>query len=517
MSLAMSPVMSLAMPLARPFEMPRLETDEAQDNPFRLLIEAFEREDIGYCYFHSASRAAAATAGQSDLDLLIARVDHDRAVALLQRCGFRHWPDAALRQSPMVESYLAYDRDAGVIVHAHVHFRLLLGPPLSKTHRLPIEDTLVRRSAFQPDIGVRTLAAVDEAMLLALRDCLERSWLDPVAVKRRRADGVKRQNAVAALAGLVDHDSLRQRAAEVFDEALAPDIVDCFFAGGTSSASSPRRRLRRALRSYRIANGLELRVRALATGVVFLFGHLNRRFLGLPRAARRRAPGGGVIIALVGVDGSGKSTQLAQLRSWLGAEIDVMPCYFGTGDGRPSFLLAPFKMLAPLIARMIRTKPKGASHGKISDRPPGPVYSLLFSIWACAVALDKRRKLILVRRAIARGLVVVTDRYPQNENAAFNDGPLLHRTPSAPQWLKRFEARVYEMARHTPPDLVIKLHVDQDVVAKREPDMDKSLILARVAWLKELRFAGAKTVSIDARAPLADVTQSVRDAVWALL
>ncbi|MDH7796987.1 MULTISPECIES: hypothetical protein [unclassified Beijerinckia] len=497
-------------------EMPAVDE---YDNPFHQLVESFEAERISYCYFRSSLRAPVALAGHSDLDLLIARTDRARAVALLRQCGFRHWPDAAFRQNPAIESYLAYDRETGAIFHVHAHFRLLLGPPLCKTHRLPIEEALLRRSCFQSDIGLRTLDLVDEALLLSVRECLERSWTDPVALKRWKADTEKRRHEVDSLMSVVDRQSLWQRAAEIFDEALATDIVDWFFTDGVSLTASLRRswRMRRALAPYRIANLLELRVRATAAALTFLFGHLNRRFFALPRATRRRAPGGGVVIALVGVDGSGKSTQCAQLNTWLGAEIDVMSCYFGTGDGRPSLLLAPFKMVAPLIGRAIKTKPKGASHGIISDRPPGPVYSLLFSIWAAAVALDKRRKLALVRRAVARGLVVVTDRYPQNENVAFNDGPLLHRTPSAPEWLKRFEARIYEMAERSPPDLVIKLHVDQDIVARREPDMDKALILSRVSWLKDLNFSGAKIVSIDARAPLADVTKSVRDAVWALL
>jgi ABC-type dipeptide/oligopeptide/nickel transport system ATPase component len=237
----------------------------------------------------------------------------------------------------------------------------------------------------------------------------------------------------------------------------------------------------------------------------------------MPRIWGRRAPGGGVVIALVGVDGSGKSTATTNICRWLGPEIDVLKVYFGTGDGAPSLVLAPFKALAGLVARFIKTKPKGASHGQISDRPPGPVYSFLFAVWAIAVALDKRHKLIQIQRAARRGFIVVTDRYPQDEIERFNDGPLLHRLPWTPVWLRRFEASVYMRARRAPPDLVIKLHVGADAVARREPEMSRALIEDRLNCLQQLRFTGAKMVSIDAVAPLDVVTRMIKRAVWDIL
>jgi hypothetical protein len=138
------------------------------------------------------------------------------------------------------------------------------------------------------------------------------------------------------------------------------------------------------------------------------------------------------VIAIVGVDGSGKTTVAAAIRAWLGSEVDVVPIYFGTGEGRPSALLRPFKTMVPLVRRIIRHKPKGASHGNVSDRPPSLLYGLLMTVWATVVACEKRNKLLAARRGAQRGLMVVTDRYPQNEIAAFNDGPLLTRLTGVP-------------------------------------------------------------------------------------
>jgi thymidylate kinase len=263
--------------------------------------------------------------------------------------------------------------------------------------------------------------------------------------------------------------------------------------------------------------GFEATVRGAWRSALWVMSGLNKRYIGAPRPWGRRAPGGGVLVAFVGADGSGKSTQVAEMHKWLSAETDMLAFYFGSGDGSASLFFRPFKAAARLVASKVRVKPKGASHGTVSDRPPGPLYSALFAIWALAVALDKRTKLVAAQRAVARGFVVVTDRYPQSENPLFNDGPLLHRLPRPPAWLSRFEASIYETARRAPPDLVIKLHVGPETVAGREPQMKRNIILQRLKWLKELQFSGARVVSIDATQPLSEVTRIAKRAIWDIL
>jgi hypothetical protein len=222
-------------------------------------------------------------------------------------------------------------------------------------------------------------------------------------------------------------------------------------------------------------------------------------------------------VAVIGIDGSGKSTIVTTVRAWLGQEIDVVPIYFGTGGGRPSLLLWPFKLLVPLITLFLKTKPKGASHGKISDRPPGLLYSLLLTVWATVVAIEKRSKLSAAHRGASRGLLVLTDRYPQNEIPGFNEGPLMSRLTSVPLWLRRFEARAYSLAHRLPPDLVIKLIVTPETAARREPDMDPAVMRTRIAAVPRLAFPGARVVCIDAEQPLAEVMRAVKREIWRLL
>ena len=348
--------------------------------------------------------------------------------------------------------------------------------------------------------------------------CVELNRTDPVVARHWARATEKFELDRRDVVRRVDGDTLRDRAGELLGNELGARVADAL--------SSPlplqrqrglRRRLRTFLGPHRDWSVAELSARALGRAVACAAGGLNARLLHWPRAWNRQAPGGGCVIAVVGVDGSGKSTVTRSLRAWLGAEVDVLPVYFGTGGGRPSLLLLPFKLLAPLIRRLFPTKPRGASHGAISDRPPGPLYSILMMAWASVVAVEKRSKLRTAHRAASRGLVVVTDRYPQGETLAYNDGPLLHRLRWAPAWLRRIEQRAYDAAQRMPPDLVIKLAVEPETAARREPDMNPPVIRERVAALRRLAFAGARVVTVDAEQPLEAVLRAARREAWRML
>src|SRR5207302_6167725 len=128
-----------------------------------------------------------------------------------------------------------------------------------------------------------------------------------------------------------------------------------------------------------------------------------------------------------------------------------------------------------------------------------------------------RTKLLGARRGVGRGLVVVTDRYPQNEIHGFNDGPLLTRLAWAPSWLRGWEASTYALAQRLPPDLVIKLIVTRETTARREPDMDSMIVEKCIEAIPRLTFSSTHVVSVNAEQPLVDVIRAVKENIWRML
>ena len=503
-----------------PYDIDVIRRSRAEDAMPPGLVEVlheFHLQQISYCYWKSSRRLHAVFAGEGDVDLLVARNDQHRVQAILLERDFKLFPSVADRDHPATLSFLGYDERGGQLIHIHLHFLLIVGERLLKNYRIPWEEVLLTRAILHPTLPIRILEPTSEALLLVVRACLELRRLDPMTLCLWQATTRKFALDRAELAALVDRTTLRDLAAELLSEALAELVADAFYG---EQPLETQVRLRRCLRkhcaAYRSYNTVEARVRNAGRALLWVAGGLNKHVLHAPRPWNRRAPGGGCMVAMIGVDGSGKSTSVATMRAWLGSKVDVVPIYFGTGDGRPSLLLRPFKLAMPLM-RVFKSKPKGASHGKISGHVPGLLYSLLLMVWAVAVAMDKRKKLAAARRGTNRGLIVLADRYPQNQILGFNDGPLLTRLTVVPHWLRRFEGAAYALARRLPPDLVIKLVVTPETAARREPEMDPAVIRERIAALQRLELPGARVVCVDAEQPLAEVIRAVKHEIWRLI
>ena len=483
------------------------------------LLDALHHKGAPYCYWRSGARLRAVLAGEADLDLIAERTSKHLVLGVLAESGFKLFPSVASRGHPAVMSFLGHDASAGCIVHVHLHLAVVTGERLLRNYVLPWAPAFIARAVPVPAMHeVRVLDSADEAVVLAVRSCVELRVSDPIALRGWRKANDRFMRDQQALSAAVDQVRFHGHAVELVGKDAADLLAaDVYAPQWRGLGGHTRRRVRQSLKEYRTYNGPEARVRAAWRGLTWLAGGLNKRHLHWPRPWSRLAPGSGLVVALMGVDGSGKSTVVAALRAWLGAEVDVMPIYFGTGDGRPSLLLLPLKAMVPLFTRVLRRKPRGSSHGTVSDRPPGLLFSVLLAGWATVLAVEKRSKLRAAHRGARRGLVVIADRYPQDEIVAYNDGPLLPRLARVPAWLRQFEARSYALAQRLPPDLVIKLEAPPETLAMREPSMDRGVIQERVDALQRLRFPGVQVVRVDAAQPLDNVLRAVKAAVWSLL
>jgi hypothetical protein len=244
-------------------------------------------------------------------------------------------------------------------------------------------------------------------------------------------------------------------------------------------------------------------------------------------------PGGGSVplssglaVAFVGCDGSGKSTVTDVVSRWLGAQLRVERIYLGSGQGSSSLLRWPL-LLAHRLAAKLRRAPRAEPTRADGSRPDGigttapPRRGLrrwLRPVWAMALAREKRQKLDKMVRLRAAGAVVVCDRYPQNEIMGFNDGPLLAQWQAHPRRLLRHlaerERAPYAWAQQHPPDLIVKLRVSREVALLRKPDMTAGEVMRRIAAIDALQFGAAKTLVVDADAPLEHVLQRVKAGIW---
>jgi len=221
------------------------------------------------------------------------------------------------------------------------------------------------------------------------------------------------------------------------------------------------------------------------------------------------------VVAVVGCDGSGKSRLAADLVARLRDRRPIRLLYLGQSSGNIARWIKSLPVIGAPVGRYLIHKAELA-HGKRPTSPdiPTTLAIYLLSQWR---AHKFRRMLALCRR----GVMVITDRYPQSEEAGFNfDGPGLGAV-NAESWLARKlaarELRLYQsMASHVPA-LVIRLNIDAHTAHVRKPDHKLSVLRDKVAVIPNLKFNGARILDLDGREPYAHVLDEAMKAVNAAI
>lgn len=217
------------------------------------------------------------------------------------------------------------------------------------------------------------------------------------------------------------------------------------------------------------------------------------------------------LIAVVGCDGTGKSTLTHDLVKWLSHEGPTVRRYLGLVSGETGDKIKRLPLIGPRLERRLAAK---AAHAQdMKNKLPNAWGALVMyglSVWRAA---HLRR----VVRLAERGVLVITDRYPQAEITGFRyDGPGLGMARSH-HWLVRKlaarEQRLYERMAMVRPALVIKLDIDLATSQARKPDHGTAELKDKIAVMARLRFNGAPIFDLDSRAPYAEVLEKALRAI----
>jgi hypothetical protein len=480
------------------------------------LLEQLHARDLPYCHWKSNEHVREGLLGLTDLDILVDRRRALELQGLLSGAGFKRFSALGAGVYPAVEDYLGFDEVTGKLVHLHLHYELVLGEKHLKGYRLPWEERLLASRTFDADHGVYTADPNLELLLLLLRSALKVRFRDRLKARLGKTYlGRDVQREYRWLEPRTDPQRVAQLAHDLLGRA-ARDALGPLLGGppGLAALRAFRRAVGPTVALYRSYAPLGARWRRLVREGVWVASVLNKRYLNAAQPLRRVTPTGGRIIAFLGSDGAGKSTLLQGLSRWLSWKLDVYSVYHGSGDGRTSLLRLPLR----LGLKLLKSRRRDAGDAA----PPAELKTLHLArvLWALVLSCEKRTKLRSARRARNQGMIVLADRYPQDQVLGFNDGPLLGAWQTHPTWLRRalarWERQPYTWATQYPPDLVVKLRVSPEVAHQRKPEMPLSDFQRRVAAVESLNFA-TDVVVIDADRPADEVLYHVKRLVWELL
>lgn len=216
------------------------------------------------------------------------------------------------------------------------------------------------------------------------------------------------------------------------------------------------------------------------------------------------------LIAVVGCDGSGKSTLVQALEEWMGAQRPTRVCHLGKQSGNIGRQIARL----PLLGRRLDTTIHAKAQKAQTDKGPG----LLAALVIYGFSMRRVRRFRRMMRLRGEGHAIIADRFPQLTMPGPMDGlGLAHaRQTGLVGMLARAERRRYAAMVAYAPDLVLRLNVPLDVAVARKPDHRLSSLARKIADVPQLTFEGAPIVEIDATLPLEEVLAQARAAIDAL-
>lgn len=228
------------------------------------------------------------------------------------------------------------------------------------------------------------------------------------------------------------------------------------------------------------------------------------------RTNRLSAPLAGVV-AVVGCDGTGKSTLTADLLANLRARSPAERRYLGLVSGEMGDKIKRLPVIGIRLEHYLAGKAQRAQDMK--QKLPGTGTALIMHLLSLWRAAQLRRVMHLSRR----GVLVIADRYPQAEIPGFHyDGPGIAASHTDNWLVRRLAAReqkLYEWMAGQKPALVIRLNIDASTAHKRKPDHSLAELRDKISVMPRLAFNGARVCDIDARAPYADVLAAALAAV----
>ena len=474
----------------------------------RRLFAAFDARDVRYCHWKSNQHLDAALAGTTDLDVLVAAAQAGPCRRLLQEFGCRQVVPQPMSRCPGIEDWLAFDAETGALAHIHLHFSIVVGMN-PKNYHLPLEEWLLTGCGRLHDL--RIAAHARELIVLTVRTALKVRYRDLLKACMRPAYGLL-PGAVRAefdwLLERTNRDDLPaclQASGLPFDAPLLIGFLDRYRAGRITPACLLRFKLKMAGCLKRYALRPVLRVHAgRAAGSV-------RNFLfrtGRKKTLRER----GVFFALVGADGSGKTTLACDLAAWLGWKLETRTLYFGIP--KSAWLYAALTKAGQgadmLTARCIRLRFKPAARFLESC-----VRFLQSLLWVYVAW----HRFALSRRAQAycrKGFVVIGERFPLQHFDSMSepmDGPRLQKNPRG-TLLHRLERFLY--TRIGMPDRLIVLKAGADALCARKAYASMALLREKADAVNSI--AASDTVfTVDAEESYALVLQAVQTRVWELL
>jgi thymidylate kinase len=244
----------------------------------------------------------------------------------------------------------------------------------------------------------------------------------------------------------------------------------------------------------------------------------RRLFRNFRRENTKTMKNGGMLVAIVGGDGAGKTTVIEGIVEWLSPFFVTMKVHMG----KPTWSWMTILIRGILkVGRSLGFYPftRGSMDFRDEENPVSfPGYPSL--IREVCTGRDRYLSYVKARKQADKGAFVICDRFPL-PRMIFMDGPQIERMAGTfpNNWfirlLGRLESRYYRFI--SLPDLLCVLKVDPDTAVERKSDETAAFVRARTKEIWENNWEGSTVHVIDANRSKMEVLDRTKALLWAHL
>jgi len=470
------------------------------------LFTTWNENSIKYCHWKSTAHLDATMLGITDIDILVDRAAWSRAEQLAEDEGFIRLDTVPLRTYPGVLDLVSRD-ESGAWVHIHLHYQLVLGDRWAKAYWLPIEGKILERSWFNKKYNSFVIEPYDELYVFCARMALKHRRPFSRNVVWQEFEHI--HNLVSGGNGmkLPGPSSLK----------VLDDFVNCALCSNNpkpEDLNEHAKKARQALSSIRRYKIIQFYIVSFVRQAYRYWVEYKRRILKIYNSGRRRLPYGGMLVAVLGIDGSGKTTVVERLEKDFAVQINVTRVFLGNGKSGSSWYRR-------ILFFIFGARARGKAHRKMrrsdskTEKRNVPWYYLL---WMCLCLFDKRKNFVSALSGRANGTLVLSDRWPQSQIKNNHDGPRIYGMGK----VKRFTAFVagrehslLKKAEMIPPDIIFRLIVSPDTAMKRKPEeFTYEEAKRNMESMCQIKWPQSLVVDVDAEQSCQEVHNLIATRIW---